>query len=106
MKITTKFRLSLLSLFYDYGVIPPHPSFNASILAYRHWTLPNFSTAKQSERWSDLMPLMTWQLWLARDLVEDFYLLWQSPLKNLTPGRVAQSIFSLLLQDLVKILIA
>ena len=29
-----------------------------------HWTLPNFSTAKQSERWSDLMPLMTWQLWL------------------------------------------
>ena len=28
-----------------------------------HWTLPNLSTAKQCERWSDLMPLMTWQLW-------------------------------------------
>lgn len=27
-----------------------------------HWTLPSFSTAQQSERWSDLMALMTWQL--------------------------------------------
>ena len=64
----------------------------------RAWTLPNFSTAKQSERWSDLMPLMTWQLWLAKDVVEDFHLPWQSPLKNLTPGRVAQSLFSLLVE--------
>jgi hypothetical protein len=39
-----------------------------------HWTLPNLGTAKQSERWSDLMPLMTWQLWLAKDLVEDHHL--------------------------------
>jgi hypothetical protein len=51
-------------------------------LAYQHegyvaelnWTLPNLGTAKQSERWSDLMPLMTWQLWLAKDLVEDHHL--------------------------------
>jgi len=34
-----------------------------------HWTLPNLRTPEQSERWSDLMPLMSWQLWLARDLV-------------------------------------
>jgi hypothetical protein len=26
---------------------------------------------QQCERWSDLMPLMSWQLWLARDLVAD-----------------------------------
>lgn len=63
-----------------------------------HWTLPNFSTAKQSERWSNLMPLMSWQLWLAKDLVEDRYLPWQSSQKDLTPGRVAQSIFSLLVE--------
>jgi hypothetical protein len=61
-----------------------------------HWTLPNFSTAKQSERWSDLMPLITWQLWLAKDLVEEHHLPWQSRMKSLTPGRVAQSLFSLL----------
>jgi len=36
-----------------------------------HWTVPNFGTPKQSERWSDLMPLMTWELWLARDIVTD-----------------------------------
>jgi hypothetical protein len=63
-----------------------------------HWTLPSLGTAKQSERWSDLMPLMTWQLWLAKDLVEDHHLPWQSSQTNLTPGRVAQSIFSLLIE--------
>lgn len=36
-----------------------------------HWTVPNFSTPKQSERWSDLMPMITWELWLARDIVTD-----------------------------------
>ena len=63
-----------------------------------HWTLPSFSTAQQSERWSDLMPLMSWQLWLARDLIEEYHLPWQSSQKHLTPGRVAQSLFSLLVE--------
>jgi hypothetical protein len=69
-----------------------------------HWTLPSLSTAQQSERWSDLMPLMTWQLWLAKDLVEEHHLPWQSDLKSLTTcglslcGRVAQSLFSLLIE--------
>ncbi len=52
-----------------------------------HWTLPSFSTAQQSERWSDLMPLMTWQLWLAKDLVAECHLPWQSSQKNLTPPK-------------------
>ena len=42
------------------------------------------------------MPLMTWQLWLGKDLVEENHLPWQSQENNLTPGRVAQSLFSLL----------
>ena len=40
-----------------------------------HWTLPNLRTPEQCERWSDLMPLMSWQLWLARDLVVENILL-------------------------------
>ena len=44
------------------------------------------------------MPLMTWQLWLAKDLVEEHHLPWQSSQKNLTPGRVAQSLFLLLVE--------
>ena len=63
-----------------------------------HWTLPNLSTPLQSERWSTLMPLMTWQLWMAKDLVEDNHLPWQSSSQNLTPGRVAQSILPLLIE--------
>ncbi len=63
-----------------------------------HWTLPSFGTAEQSERWSNLMPLMTWQLWLAKDLVEEHHLPWQSSQTNLTPGRVAQSILPLLIK--------
>jgi hypothetical protein len=63
-----------------------------------HWTLPNLSTAKQCERWSDLMPLITWQLWLAKDLVEDHHLPWQLHQKKLTPGRVAQSLLPLLIE--------
>ncbi len=28
-----------------------------------HWTLPQLSTPQQCERWSDLMPMLTWELW-------------------------------------------
>ena len=44
------------------------------------------------------MPLMTWQLWLAKGLVEECHLPWQSQGKKLTPGRVAQSILPLLIE--------
>ena len=56
-----------------------------------HWTLPKLSTPKQCERWSDLMPFMTWELWLARDIVTDNPLPWQKREAKLTPGRVAQA---------------
>ncbi len=36
-----------------------------------HWTVPKLSTPKQCERWTYLLPLMTWELWLARDIVAD-----------------------------------
>ncbi len=39
------------------------------------------------------MPILSWELWLARDLVAQHHLPWQKPLSNLTPGRVAESIF-------------
>ena len=32
---------------------------------------PKLSTPEQSQRWSDLMPLVTWQLWLAKDFVRE-----------------------------------
>jgi hypothetical protein len=60
-----------------------------------HWTLPKLSTPNQCDRWSDLMPLMTWELWLARDIVTDNPLPWQKSLDKITPGRVAQAMGSI-----------
>jgi hypothetical protein len=61
-----------------------------------HWTLPKLSTPKQCERWSDLMPMITWELWLARDIVTDNPLPWQKSIGKLTPGRVAQAMGGIL----------
>lgn len=61
-----------------------------------HWTVPQLSTPKQMETWSDLIPLMTWQLWLARNVVEDSPLPWQKPMTKLTPGRIANAFAPLL----------
>jgi hypothetical protein len=61
-----------------------------------HWTLPQLQDPKAAERWSALMVMASWQLWLARDRVRDAPLPWQKPLPQLTPGRVADSIAPLL----------
>jgi hypothetical protein len=63
-----------------------------------HWTLPQVVTRQRCEGWSDLMPLLTWQLWLARAVVADTPLPWQKSLTRLTPGRVAQSFAAILTQ--------
>lgn len=61
-----------------------------------HWTQPQLGSTQAAERWSDLMPLLTWQLWLAREACIDSPLPWQSHQDKLSPGRVAQA-FSLIL---------
>lgn len=63
-----------------------------------HWTLPQLKTPEQSDRWSDLMPLLTWELWLARQVVVDKPLPWQKAQTLLTPGRVRQSFAGVLAQ--------
>ncbi len=44
------------------------------------------------------MPLMTWELWLARDIVIDNPLPWHKQMTLLTPGRVAQAMPGILLR--------
>jgi hypothetical protein len=60
-----------------------------------HWTLPKLGTPQRCQRWSSLLPLMTWQLWLAREIVVDKPLPWQKPfpLGHLTPGRGVSEIY-------------
>jgi hypothetical protein len=62
----------------------------------QYWTLPHLGTPEQMERWSDVMPFITWELWLARDIVADKPLPWQKPQTNLTPGRVCQGMGAVL----------
>ena len=56
-----------------------------------YWTQPQLSSTQAAERWSDLMPLLTWQLWLARVACIDSPLPWQSTQDKLSLGRVAQA---------------
>lgn len=56
-----------------------------------YWTQPQLSSTQASERWSELMVLMSWQLWFARSECLDSPLPWQSPQQTLSPGRVAQA---------------
>jgi hypothetical protein len=61
-----------------------------------HWNVPQLSTPEQMETWSDLMHILTWQLWLARSVVSDSPLPWQKTQTHLSPGRVADSIAAVL----------
>lgn len=61
-----------------------------------HWTTPHLTTPEQAQRWSDLMPLLSWQLWLARTVVSECPLPWQKLTVQLSPGRVANSFSSVL----------
>jgi hypothetical protein len=61
-----------------------------------HWTLPALATPEQCDRWSDLMPSLTWELWLARPIVADTPLPWQKSQTALTPGRVCLGLEAIL----------
>ena len=61
-----------------------------------HWTLPRLATPQQGERWSDLMPLLTWELWLARPIVQDNPFPWQRSQPQLSPGRLCQGMQNIL----------
>jgi DDE superfamily endonuclease len=56
-----------------------------------HWTLPAFQHLEASERWSMLVSLAQWMLYLARPLVVEQPLPWQAPQPQRTPGRVQRA---------------
>jgi hypothetical protein len=59
---------------------------------YLRWTLPRFQTPGRCDRWTMLVDIAQWELFLARDLVRDRPLPWQSAQKQLTPERTLQSL--------------
>ena len=63
-----------------------------------YWTLPHFQHADACDRWTNLVDLAYWQVWLARSLVSDQPLPWQKPQTDLTPGRITQGLGALFAQ--------
>jgi DDE superfamily endonuclease len=57
------------------------------------WTTVRPRDPKAADRWTWLLVLALWQLWLARPLVSDQRLPWERPLptSQLTPGRVRRA---------------
>ena len=56
------------------------------------WTTPQFQHKETGDRWSWLVALAVWLLFLSRPLVTDTPLPWQQPQAQLTPQRVQQSL--------------
>jgi len=55
-----------------------------------HWTKPQVQQTQRCDRWTTLIDIAYWMLYLGRDLVQDCRLPWQKTLTTLTPGRILQ----------------
>jgi hypothetical protein len=62
---------------------------------YLHWTLPRFQNPEYCDRWTMLVSIAQWQLFLGRNLVRDNPLPWQPEQEKLTPERALQGFGSL-----------
>jgi hypothetical protein len=56
------------------------------------WTLPYFQTSEACDRWTRLVDIAYWQVFLARQLVTDQPLPWQKAQLRLTPGRIRRNL--------------
>jgi len=56
------------------------------------WCKPQFQDKETGDRWSWLVALAVWMLYLARPIVHDHPLPWQKPQRRLTPQRVQQGL--------------
>jgi hypothetical protein len=74
--------------------IEPGNRFRKQVL---NWTRPQFQTPEAGDRWTVIVSLAFWQLYLARPLVADCPLPWQPKQEvNLTPARVQQGMVDIL----------
>ncbi len=89
---------ALVDLWYEYQYRWPVEPSNRFRKQYLYWTLPRFQEPQRCDRWTMLVSLAQWQLFLARDLVKDHPLPWQRTQEQLTPERVLQSLGGLFRQ--------
>ena len=65
---------------------------------YLSWVRPQFQDSERCDRWTCLVDIAYWTVWLARNLVQDCPLPWQKPLPKLTPGRIKRGMAALFAQ--------
>lgn len=63
-----------------------------------YWTLPQFHTPEASDRWTMLVSLAQWMMFLARPVVDDNPLPWQKAQSDLTSGRVQKGLAAIFMQ--------
>lgn len=86
----TDYPLQEVWSWFDYRwPIEPSIRFRKQSLA---WTLPYFQSSDACDRWTHLVDIAYWQLFLARPLVTDQPLPWQKAHPGLTPARVQRSL--------------
>lgn len=82
----TPYPLAQVWSWFDYRwPIEPSIRFRKQYLC---WTLPYFQNSETCDRWTALVDIGYWQVFLARHLVSDQPLPWQKAQTILTPGRV------------------
>jgi hypothetical protein len=59
--------MSLWSLYLGFAI----EHWNRFVKQRLHWTKAKLGNTESGQRWSNLMPILTWQLWLAREIIED-----------------------------------
>lgn len=63
-----------------------------------NWTLPRFQDSDQCDRWTRLVELAYWQVFQARQIVQDQPLPWQKAQPVLTPTRVLRGLGAIFAQ--------
>jgi hypothetical protein len=92
----TAYPLQEVWSWFDYRwPIEPSIRFRKQYLA---WTLPYFQDSEACDRWTALVDLGYWQVFLARQLVSDQPLPWQKAQTILTPGRVLRRLATIFAQ--------
>lgn len=59
---------------------------------YLYWILPRFQKPERCDRWTMLVNVAQWELFLAQDVVKDNPLPWQPAQEQLTPERTLHSL--------------
>ena len=85
----------LVDLWRGYGFRWPVEPSNRFRKQYLYWTLPRFQEPQRCDRWTRLVNVAQWELFLARDWVRDNPLPWQPAQEQMTPERTLQGLGAL-----------